>query len=147
VYGENQVMSEKKELSEKEIRQEIFEELYAEHPIDEMVKFSEIDLQEKIQENPYWIVKFRDLYNKARADYDHLESLLDKCIGDRYDYYRFESERELDKTEIKNFYIPRDSKMLQMKNILARQKVKVDFYKMCRQAMEQQGWPRKSFTE
>lgn len=140
-------MNETKEPTEKEIRQEIFEELYAEHPIDEMVKFSEINLQEKLQENPYWIVKYRDLFNKAQAEYNYLETLYDKCVGDRYDYFRFESERQLDKTEIKNYYLPRDSKVIQMKNILARQKVKVDFYKMCLQGMEQMGWRMKSFID
>jgi hypothetical protein len=135
------------EKSEKELREEILADLYAEFPIDEMVKFSELDLQEKLQENPFWIVKFRDLFNKANAEYMYLETLYEKCVGDRYDHYRFESERELDKFEIKNYYIPRDKKVIQMKYILARQKVKVDFYKTCLQGMEQQGWRMKSFID
>jgi len=135
------------EKSEKQLREEILADLYAEYPIDEMVKFSEIDLQEKLQENPFWIVKFRDLFNRAQAEYVYIEDLYDKCVGDRYDHYRFESERELDKYEIKNYYIPRDKKVIQMKNILSRQKVKVDFYKTCLQGMEQQGWRMKSFID
>ena len=135
------------EKSEKQLREEILADLYAEFPIDEMVKFSELDLQEKLQENPFWIVKFRDLFNRAQAEYVYLETLYEKCVGDRYDYYRFESERELDKFEIKNYYIPRDKKIIQMKNILARQKVKVDFYKMCLQGMEQLGWRMKSYID
>ena len=135
------------EKSEKELREEILADLYAEFPIDEMVKFSELDLQEKLQENPFWIVKFRDLFNKANAEYMYLETLYEKCVGDRYDHYRFESERELDKYEIKNYYIPRDKKVIQMKYILARQKVKVDFYKTCLQGMEQQGWRMKTFCD
>jgi len=133
--------------TEKQIREEILMDLYAEFPIDEMVKFSELDIQENLQENPYWIVKFRDLYNKAMAEYEHLEILYDKLVGQRYDYYRFESERELDKHEIKNFYIPKDNQIIKMKNIMARQKVKVDFYKMCLQGMEQQGWRMKSYLD
>lgn len=141
---ENQTEQKK---SEKEIREEILQDLYAQFPIDEMVKFSELDIQEKLQENPYWIVKFRDLYNKAMAEYEHLEILYDKLTGERYDYYRFESERELDKTEIKNYYIPKDKKVVKMKNIMARQKVKVEFYRMCLQGMEQQGWRMKSYLD
>lgn len=133
--------------TEKQIQEEILKELYAEFPIDEMVKFSELDIQERLQENPYWIVKFRDLYNKAMAEYEHMEILYDKLCGERYDHYRFESERELDKTEIKNFYLPKDKKVVQMKSIMARQKVKVDFYKMCLNGMEQQGWRMKSYLD
>jgi hypothetical protein len=135
------------EKTEKALREEILEDLYAEFPIDKMVKFSELDLQEKLQENPFWIVKFRDLYNKAQAEYEYLELLYDKCVGERYDYYRFESERELDKYEIKNYYLSKDKKVIQMKNIMARQKVKVDFYKMCLQGMEQLGWRLKTYVD
>jgi len=109
-----------REKTEDEIRQEIFAQLYADHPIDEMVKFSDLDLQEKLQENPFWIVKFRDLFNKAQAEYAHLEVLMDKLAGERYDHYRFESEREIDKFEIKNYYLPKDKKIVKMKNIMAR---------------------------
>ena len=65
------------EKSEKHLREEILAELYAEFPIDEMVKFSELDLQEKLQENPFWIVKFRDLFNRAQAEYVYLETLFE----------------------------------------------------------------------
>jgi hypothetical protein len=81
------------------------------------------------------------------AEYEHMEILYDKLAGERYDWYRFESERELDKTEIKNYYLPKDKKIIKMKNIMARQKVKVDFYKMCLQGMEQQGWRMKSYLD
>jgi hypothetical protein len=142
---EEETKEEKK--TEKQIREEILLDLYAQFPIDEMVKFSELDIQEKLQENPYWIVKFRDLYNKAMAEYEHMETLYDKLAGERYDWYRFESEREIDKHEIKNYYLPKDKKIVQMKQIMARQKVKVDFYKMCLQGMEQQGWRMKSYLD
>jgi hypothetical protein len=136
-----------REKTEEEIRQDIFAQLYADHPIDEMVKFSDLDLQERLQENPFWIVKFRDMFNKAQAEYAHLEVLMEKLAGERYDHYRFESERELDKFEIKNYYLPKDKKIVKMKSIMARQKVKVDFYKTCLQGMEQQGWRMKSFID
>jgi len=144
-YAEVQMAEEPK--SEKELREEIINALYEEYPIDEMVKFSELDLQEKLKVNSFWIVRFRDLYNRALSEYEHLEDLYEKLIGERYDWYRFESEKELDKYEIKNYYLPKDKKIIKMKKILARQKIKVDFFKMCLQGMEQQGWRMKSFID
>jgi hypothetical protein len=136
-----------KEQTEKEKREKLLEELYKEYPIDEMVRFSELDIAEKLQDNTYWVVKFRDLFFQAQADYEHLEDLLEKLIGQRYDHYRFHSDKELDKTEIKAYYLPQDSQILRMKKILARQKIKVEFFKMCVNGMEKQQWNMKNFLE
>ena len=140
-------MADKKELTEKERREEILEELYNMYQIDEMVKFSELDIAEKLQNNTYWIVKFRDLLFKAQAEYDYLEGLLEKLSGQRYNYYRFDYDKELDKSEIKNYYLPQDPKIIHMKKILARQKVKVEFFKMCVAGMEKQQWNMKNFLD
>ncbi len=134
-------------MSEKEKREKILKELYDEYQIDEMVKFSELDLGEKIQDNSFWIVRFGDLYAQAQAEYDYLEELLEKLQGQRYDYYRFEFDKALDKTEIKNFYLPKDEKIIQMKRILARQKVKVEFYKLALKGFEKQQWNMKTFQD
>lgn len=136
-----------KEPTEKEKREKILEELYKEYPIDEMVKFSELDIAEKLQDNTFWIVKFRDLLYKAQADYEHLEELLERLTGQRYDYYRFEYDKELDKSEIKAYYLPKDSKIIHMKKILARQKAKVEFFKICVAGMEKQQWNMKNFLD
>ena len=40
----------------------ILKKLKEEHPIDDMVRFNELDVHEKLQENDWQIVKYRDLY-------------------------------------------------------------------------------------
>lgn len=133
--------------SEKQKREEILKELYEQYPIDELVKFSELDIAEKLQNNSYWVVKFRDELAKALAEFDQLEEMLETLMGQRYNHYRFDDDRELDKSEIKNFYLPKDTKIIKMKRILSRQKVKVDFFKFCVAGMEKQQWNMKNFLE
>lgn len=137
----------KDKKTEKEKREEILQELYRLYPIDELVKFDEFSISEKLQNNSYWIVKFRDELLKALSEYEQMEEMLETLIGQRYDFYRFDYDKELDRTEIKNFYIPKDKKIIKMKRILARQKVKVDFFKYCVSGMEKQQWNMKSFLE
>ena len=134
-------------MNERERREQILEELHEQYPIDEMVRFSELDIAEKLQENSFWVVKFRDLLAQAQHEYNHLETLFDKLMGQRYNHYRFEDDRELDKTEIKNFYLPKDKKIIKMKLIMGRQQVKVDFFKVCVAGMEKQQWNMKNFLE
>lgn len=133
--------------SEKEKKEEILKELYEQYPIDEMVKFDEFSISEKLQENSYWIVEFRKELLRAQTEYEKLEDMLETLIGKQYDHYRFNDDRELDKTEIKNYYLPKDKKVIQMKRILARQKVKVEFFKYCVAGMEKQQWNMKNFLE
>ena len=134
-------------MNEKERREKILEELYEEYAIDELVRFSELDIGDKLQENSFWVVKFRDELAQAQHEYDYLVTLFDKLMGQRYNHYRFEDDRELDKSEIKNFYLPKDTKIIKMKLIMARQKVKVDFFKACVAGMEKQQWNMKNFLE
>lgn len=127
--------------------EKIINELREEHPIDEMVKFSDLDLQEKLSDNPYLIVKYRELYYKELAELDRLDDLMEKLAGERYNFYRFEDDREWTKPEIEKYCIPSDKKIQQMKKIMRKQKIRVRFFETAYKAFEQQGWRMKSFID
>jgi len=127
--------------------EKIVSELLEEHPIHDMVKFSELDINEKLEENSFMIVKYKELYYKELAVMDDLEIKYDKLVGKKYEEYRFESERAWTKPEIEKYCIPSDKKVIQMKKIMARQKVRVRFFEMCYKGFEQQGWRMKSFID
>ena len=125
----------------------ILEKLHHEHPIDEMVKFSDMDISDKLTENPYMIVKYRELYYKELANLDKLEMLMDKLIGERYKYYRFQDDKGYTKVEIEKYCIPSDSKIIQMKKIINNQKIRVRFFEMAYKGFEKMQWSMKSFID
>jgi hypothetical protein len=125
----------------------IINELLLEHPISELVKFNELDLQEKLAQNPTMMVKYRDLYHKELAKLDKLDDLMEKLVGMRYRYYRFDDNHEWSKPEIEKYAIPTDKKVQRMKKIIRRQKIRVRFFEMCWKAFEKQGWSMKGFIE
>jgi hypothetical protein len=125
----------------------ILEQLHREHPIDEMVKFSDLDLQEKLADNPYMIVKYRELYYKELAELDNLEMLMDKLTGMRYKYYRFEDDKEWSKPEIEKYCLPSDSEIIKMTKIINRQKIRVRFFEMAYKGFEKMQWSMKSFID
>jgi hypothetical protein len=125
----------------------ILNKLREDYPIEEEIKFCEFDLQDKLKDNSFKVIRYRDIYDKERAKLEYIEELMDKLIGERYDYYRFDYDKALDKTEIKNYYIPKDEKVLRMKKIIRKQKIKVDFFDMCIKALQTQGWNMKHFWE
>lgn len=127
--------------------EEVFEKLHEEHPIEEMVKFTELNLQEKLKFNPSQIVTYQDLYHKELGRLEYLTDLMDKLLARRYKFYRFEDTNEWTKVEIESFCLPGDKQVLKMKKILHRQEIRVRFFKMCWKGFEKQNWSMKVFMD
>ena len=127
--------------------EKLLEKLKKEHPIKQMITFSELDITEKLTQNDFLIIKYRDLYHQELAKLDKLEDLLNKLIGLRYKYYRFEDNQEWTKQEIEKFAIPSDPKIIQMKKIIRRQEVKLRFFEMAWKAFDKRQWSMKMFME
>lgn len=132
---------------EKKLQEKIYKELYEKHPIDEMVKFSELDLGEKLQQNTHYAVTYRDHYHRELDILEDLNDLMGKLKGVRYKYYRFEDDHEWTKQEIENFCFPSDEKIIQMQKIIRRQEIRVRFFEMAWKAFEKVQWNMKQFQE
>ena len=126
---------------------EIIEQLKSEHPIDEMVKFSEMDIMEKLKENSFQIVKYREHYYLEKSKLEKIEILYEKLLGLRYKFYKFEDDREWSKPEIEKYCLPSDPKILQMKKIMSKQKVRVRFFEIAYKGFEQAGWRMKTYMD
>jgi len=126
---------------------DVIKELMAEHPIIEMVKFSDLNLSEKLSDNPWLMVKYKEFHIKENAILVELQDKYDMLVGKQYDYYRFELDKELTKPEIEKYYLPKDKKIIQMKQILRKQELRVKFFEMCYKGLEQQGWRIKSWID
>lgn len=122
-------------------------ELHEQYPITEEVKFCEFDLHDKLEKNGDLILKYTDILNKEESYLEHIEELMEKLMGQRYDYYRFESDKNLQKSEIERYYLPKDPAIIKMKTIIAKQKVRVKFFKMCVNALNKQGWNLKTYSD
>ena len=125
----------------------IIKGLKEKYPIDELVKFNELDISEKIRENTGLILKFRDLYHQSLSEMDRLTDLSDKLSCERYHFYRFEANEGWTKPEIEKHCLPGDKKMVQMKKILRKQEIKLRFFEMAWKAFENRTWAMKLFVE
>lgn len=134
-------------MSENDELKQIFDELHAEHNIEELATFSEIDISDKLQKNEMMVVKYKELYYNELNKYEILERKMDALKGIRYKYYKFEDEHEWQKKEIEEYCLPSDKKIVEMKKIMMKQQVRVRFYDMCWRAFNSLGWSMKVFTE
>ena len=131
----------------KDEKDKIIKDLVEEFPIYDEIKFSDLDILEKLKDNPFMIVKYKELYLKEKVEYDKLVSLYDSLVGERYKYYRFDDQKEWTKIEIERYCIPNDKKVLKMKEILRKQEIRMKFFELCAKGMEQQGWRMKSWID
>lgn len=127
-------------------KDQIINELLKEYPIYELVSFDELNISQKLQDNPYQLIRFQDQLIKERIRYEELEEMLEKLVGQLYHKYRFESEEELSNKEIEKYYLPKDPKHLKMKEILRKQKIRIAFFELCVKGLDRQYWSMKEFA-
>lgn len=125
--------------------EKILEELKMEHDIEDLVSFDDLNVQEKLQENSYLVIHYKEKWINEMSILEGLEDKLDMLKGKQYDYYKFGIDKELTKTEIERYYLPGDKKVIQMKEIIRRQKVRADFFEMAWRALDKLGWNIKTF--
>ena len=114
-----------------EERDAIIEKLKEEYPIMEQVKFNEFNVAEKLQMNMELKIKYQELYEHNLFVLNKLKDKYEELKGKRYDFYRFESDRNLSKTEVEQYYMPQDRKLKEFKQLMEKQEVKVAFFKLC----------------
>ena len=129
------------------LNEKIFNELKEMHPIDELIKFDDINIGEKLQENEMMVVKYKELYYNELSVLEELERKLEALNGIRYQWYKFEDEKEWQKPEIEKYCLPQDKKILHMKKIIQKQQIRVRFFEMCYRSFERRGWNMKVFSD
>jgi len=127
--------------------EKILRKLKEKHDIESMISFDNLNIQEELQRNPYYIIKYKELYIKEQNLLDEIQSKYDELVGKRYHFYRFESDENLTKAEIEKYYLPKDEKIIKMKKIIRKQKIKVDFFDACYKAFEKRQWAMKTFSD
>ena len=122
----------------------IIDDLTNEYPIFEQLEFNEFNMEDKLRVNAYLSMKYRDKAIAEKNTYDRLELLMEKLKGQRYHYYKFEIDEQLQKSEIEQYYLPADEKIHKLKKIMLKQKVRVDFFEQAAKALERQSWNMKN---
>lgn len=125
----------------------LIKDLIKDHPIFDLIKFSELNIQEKLMKNPYYIIKYKELYYKETSILNNLEIKYNKLLGIRYKYYRFNDNKEWKKAEIEKYCLPSDKFIIKMKKIIENQKIRVNFFENAYKGFESAGWRMKTFCD
>jgi len=125
----------------------IYAKLSELYPIENDLKFNELDVSEKVQLNTYKLMFFTEKYEKAESKLKYLMEDLDKTTGERYHIYKFQWNESLTKPEIEKYYLPKDENILEIKRKIRNQEAVVAYFKMCRDMFKSQTWNLKTFLD
>ena len=127
-------------------KHEFLFELSQDYQIEELTTFNEFNLGDKLKQQLFVSEQFRLLYLSEKHDLLKIENLFAKVQGEKYDHYKHEYEKNLTKTEIEKYYLPKDEKILKLKVILDKQAIRCDFFESMWKLIDGMAWKMKLFV-
>lgn len=127
--------------------EKVIKKLYEDYPINELLQFDDTNIKERLQNNAYLILQYKGLWLKEKNELELIGKLRDKIIGEQFNQYRFNDKRELKPAEIKEYYIPSDTRVIRINRLYQKQQWRVDFFWAASEALIQMGWRMKSFLD
>lgn len=144
----NRLDQELVEKIQKDINEnKILEELYDEYMIQELLQFNENNLSDKIKDNPFISEQFRLLYLKEAQILKRVEIIYETELGKKYDHYKYECEKNLTKTEIEKYYLPKEESIIKLSKLVSKQQLRTDFFESVWKALDKQGWMLKIYQQ
>lgn len=134
-------------ITEEDEKKKLLNTLLEQYPIDKDVTFNEFDIQEKLKNHAFILMKYQRELEKVKYDHSKILELKEKIVCERYQYYRFNYDEQLSKPEIEKYYLPGDEKILKINKVLRMQDVKVNFFEICVRSLDKQGWNMKNYIE
>lgn len=125
----------------------LLQELQAEWPIMDLVSFNEFNIQDKLADQPYQLMRYQEKFIKEKARMEELLELRARLIGKKYDLLRFHNDKALTNKEIEQYYIPNDPDVIKVNNAISKQNVIVEYFEVCTKAIDKMQWAIKLWIE
>ena len=130
-----------------EQRNQILEKLKEEYPIVDQVSFNQFNISDKLQENMNLKMQYDELYDHHCYILEKIMEKYDEIKCKRYDHYKFNHDRVLSKTEIEEYYLKSDPQLKKYNKVIEKQKLKVNFFKLCKDSIDKLYWRMKQFID
>lgn len=125
----------------------LVENLQREWPIVEIVSFNELNIQEKLENLPYQIIRFGEQFIKEKAKLAELNNMKTRLECKLYDKLKFNDARSLTKQEIVLYYLPNDVNVKKIVEAIDKQTVIVEYFETCTKALDKMNWTIKIYID
>lgn len=135
----------KAEIDENVVLKKLQEE-YSDQ-ITEMLEFDEFNIGDKLAMNSHYQENFRLLYISEKQKLNRIEDMFNEKAGEKYDYYKHNDGRDLNKQEIERYYLPKDEELIKLKKLIRLQETRVEFFAAVAESFKSQGFNMRTFMD
>jgi hypothetical protein len=127
---------------------EIIKEIMLEYPeLYEQLNFNEYTIKERLENNAYLQEMWRMLYIKEKSLLERVRLLKDEYIGKLYEELKFHNDKKLLKTEIENYFIPKDKKAIKFRKLEMKQDTRVQVFQSIWESFKSQAFTMREFLK
>lgn len=128
-------------------RESIIQTLKEKYPIEDFIVFNEFNLKEKEEILPFKLNEFQEYFYKEDALLSGLIEKRDILIAEKYDHYRFQEDKRLSPSEIKDYYLKKDPEIVAFNKNITTQKTTVDYFAGCVKTLDKMFWLIKDYIK
>lgn len=122
-------------------------QLQEEWNVKDIVSFNELNIQDKLTDQPYQLMRFQEKLIKEKARMEELLDMKAQWAARQYDKFRFNYDKSLTKQEIEQYYLPNDKYMIKLNNTISKQNIIVEYFEMSVKAIDKLQWSIKLYME
>lgn len=124
----------------------IFSQLESNYNMYDLLMFNEFTIQDRLERLSYVMKDLRLKFIQEQQKVNQIKDRLDKVTGEKYIELK-NSEVSLTKTEIERYYLPRDEEILQLKGLLRKQELRMNYFEACWDAASKLQWNIKLYID
>lgn len=126
---------------------ELIDYLSEKYNIEEIVKFNEFNIKEKLEELEFRKMEFNKLFLISKYKYEEMYDSYEKLVGFKYHKLKFNGNELLNKNEIEKYYLSKDEDVITAKKSIRKQRAEMEFFEMCVRMLSDLKWEIQSYVK
>ena len=124
----------------------VFSKLEEEYNVYDLLTFNEFNIQDRLERLSFHMKDFRLKFLQEQGKLAQVEDHLNKVTADKYIALK-EGSVTLSKTEIEKYYLAKDEEVLNLRGLVRKQEMRVNYFEAVWHAMDKLQWNMKLYCD
>jgi hypothetical protein len=124
----------------------VFKKLEEEYNVYDLLTFNEFNIQDRLERLSFHMKDFRLKFLQEQGKLAAVQDRLDKLVGDKYIALK-NGAVTLTKTEIEKYYLPKDEEIMNLRGLIRKQEMRVEYFSAVWSAMDKLQWNMKLYCD
>jgi hypothetical protein len=124
----------------------IFSKMEQEYNVYDLLTFNEFNIQDRLERLSFHMKDFRLKFLQEQGKLNAVEDRLAQVTGDKYIALK-NGEVSLTKTEIEKYYLPKDVEIMNLRALVRKQEMRVEYFDAVWKCMDKLQWNMKLYCD